>query len=236
MAVPVQIECPVCKWRADWDTSPSYQCSMFKDHIDFFHDRRRNMSAPTIIQQMWLELDKYIELAMTWQGASNNEEGDLVDQTRIEWLDDKLQRTEKTAIGRGLAEAIKIACAPFFENSDQVVALGVKRYQAKKLGEAAPDTPGFMGQVSGEALHIAATGTVPGRPVTQKNTAQPKNPVAPKTSTLAPSKKSAPVSSGVNEGTAIAIRAAHSGGFDIKQIVSTFGVTEEEAREVLANG
>lgn len=199
------------------------------------------MSAPTIIQKMWFELDKYIELAMTWDGPSNNDEGDLIDQARIEWLDDKLQRTEKTAIGRGMAEAILIACAPFFENSDQVVKLAVKRFQAKKLGEEAPDTPGFMGQTTGEALHIAATGTVPGRPA---NTAKEKQPAKPvKASTPPAPKKSSPAPSGGNSAVepipelmAHAIIIAHkNGNFGAKQLAATFNVGEDQIRELLAN-
>lgn len=185
----------------------------------------------SIIQKMWLELDKFTAEAIEWSGPARQAPAPDDLNEWCSYLEDMVDKTEKTAQGRGLAIAIMIACTPFFENSDQVVRLAVKRYQAKKAGENMPDTPGFMGQASGDALHVAAKGSVPASGKTASKPARTaenstKPPAGPTQNSDTPA---------LDAGMVTAIKGVAAGGFGTKQIAATFNVTEEQVEKALAS-
>lgn len=114
----------------------------------------------TLLQQLWLELDKSIAEGIRWAGVGKNRDPHIENiEEHVEWLEDRVQYlTDVAGLGRGLATAIQIMCQPAFYTTDEVIALAVRRYQAAEQKEDMPATPGFMGPgVSGEMLRQAAS-------------------------------------------------------------------------------
>ena len=183
--------------------------------------------APTLVQQIWHKLDEVMIEAMTWTGNGKILNRDKAIEAftnwedEINWLNDKVEYVGKTSIGRGLAESLVILCTPAFETSDQVVALAVKRYQAKASGEEMPATPGFMGAgATGDDLRIAGGQ----KPVTQTPSPTPTQ--------NGPKASPKPVKSKLNEEQKTAIKKALAAGFDISQLAGMYGVKVEEIKEL----
>ena len=187
---------------------------------------------PTIIQKTWFELDKYIETAFDWPGEGKNPEPTpgSVDEW-CDYLEDRVDYVGKTAIGRGLAIAILIASAPFYETADQVVAHAVKRYEAKKAGQEMPETVGFM--------NVAAEPPATQQPVQQENSATP----AGRSRQIGlddeekPKKKSAPAKTpvpGLTEEQVGFIKSTAATGFTALQIAQTIGIDVSVVEGVLA--
>ncbi|AKL88255.1 hypothetical protein GMA3_78 [Gordonia phage GMA3] len=222
--VPVELDCLACDWSADYSDPPGEQYKQMLVHLDLFHDTRRNPMAPTIIQQMWHELDKHTAEAIEWSGPSKDKPSPDDLNAWCSYLEDMVDKTAKTSAGRGLAIAIMIACTPFFENSDQVVKLAVQRYKAMKAGTEVPSTPGFMGQASGDALHVAAKQNAPTSGTTAKKPAKSAVPSTPPA--VGPTQNSAtPV---IDAGMVAAVKGVAAAGFGVKQIAGSLNLTETQ--------
>lgn len=224
----VAMDCQVCGYTANHSETARQQWDYLDQHYKYFHDRRKNPMAPTIVQQVWHKLDEVMETALTWEGNGKFTKEKAMEnnawytsEDELNWLGDKINYTQKTSIGRGLAEALVIMCYPSFETSDQVVALAVKRYQAKASGEEMPATPGFMGAgATGDDLRIAGGQ----KPVTQTPSPTPTQ--------NGPKASPKPVKSKLNEEQKTAIKKALAAGFDISQLAGMYGVKVEEIKEL----
>lgn len=198
--------------------------------------------APTLVQQIWHKLDEVMETAITWQDHGKLPREQVSDKwfssvDEIKWLTDKIEYVTKTSIGRGLAESLVIMCTPAFETSDQVVALAVKRYQAKLAGEEMPATPGFMGpSQTGDALRLAG-----GRTVTNTGSPETINPPQPSPGEKAtPTPSATPTQIGpdksklpkLSDKAIAAIKKGMAAGFDASMFSTMYGITEDQVKEI----
>ncbi|USH45075.1 hypothetical protein SEA_CAMERICO_79 [Gordonia phage Camerico] len=232
----VAINCQVCGRPTDHSLSARHQWDENEDHFNIFHNTRRNPMAPTIIQKTWFELDAVMKRAMEWPGPGNNLNPEP--STVEEWctyLEDRVDYVGITAIGRGLAKAIQLACTPFFEDADQVVALAVKRYQASISGQEMPETPGFMGPgQTGDALRVAATGEAPPEK-TSDTPAGSTRQIGLDDDEKPKKKKAAPkAAGGLDQSQIDFIKMSLTSGFTPQQVAATMGITEAQVQEHVA--
>ncbi|AOE44582.1 hypothetical protein SEA_JUMBO_74 [Gordonia phage Jumbo] len=231
--VAVAMDCPMCKWPADYTARPIVQWDYMGEHHKNFHDKRRNPMAPTIIQQLWLELDNYMKQAMEWEGAAADPNRINEVQTQEElcdFLENMVDKTAKTAAGRGLAIAIQIASHPYFQTSDEVVMLAMERYQASVSGQEMPPTPGF----TDTAIPAAQEKPQPvpeekPAPAPKKSGTQTVAAPAPAVPVVTPPSNAGPVDPGI----VASIKSVHASGFSVIQIAQTFKIGEEQVKEVL---
>lgn len=182
--------------------------------------------APTLVQQIWLDLDNVTKEAIEWSGIGRNSEPESWGGVSIEheqsWANDRIEFVTKTSIGRGLSIALYRLCYPAFESADDVVRLAVKRYKASKANEELPETPGFMGPgTTGDALRAAGGQRVAAqKPTTPIPTASP-TPSGPKHN--------------LPETAITAIKKGMANGFDASMFAEMYGITQKLVKEI-ANG
>lgn len=182
--------------------------------------------APTIVQQIWEDLDTVTTAALTWPGVgkltpekANEENPWYSSEDQFDYLQDRIDFVKNTAVGRGLSIALYRLCAPAFESADDVVRLAVKRYNAKAAGEEMPPTPGFMGPGNtGDGLRAAGGQKI--EPPTQTPSAAP-IPHGPK-------KKSK-----LNTSAIEAIKMGLANGIDASMFADMYNVSIEEVKAVV---
>lgn len=119
----------------------------------------------SLVQKIWFKLDESIDESLAWSNIGKNKNHYADDQDDyVRWLEDRVAFLEGPAnAGRGLAEALVILCTPAFDKggADAVIALAMRRWQARQDNDMMPQTPGFMGPgVSGNDLRLAGAGEV----------------------------------------------------------------------------
>lgn len=144
-----------CEWPADPAASSGDQYRALTAHYQTHHFQRKSVtvtelsqvvpnrqigqgwdggdghpgaSSPSVAAALEAELDRYVKIALEWPKP----EGGPFDSMPIKILENELEKTKSTAVGRGIAIALAYMRGPQHHSPDSIINEAVARYRERQ--------------------------------------------------------------------------------------------------------